>query len=62
MIPGQPLILTPEMTPADVFGWDSLKHINIIMEVERRLARVFEPADLDQMLTVGDFVRLIAQN
>jgi acyl carrier protein len=50
------------MTPADVFGWDSLKHINIIMEVERRLARVFEPADLDQMLTVGDFVRLIAQN
>jgi len=53
------VVLTPDTTPSDVFGWDSLKHINIIMDVERRLGRVFDPSELDAMRTIGDFVRVM---
>jgi acyl carrier protein len=54
------LVLGMEMRPADVDGWDSIKHINIILEVESRLAITFELVQLEAMLNVGDFVALIA--
>ncbi len=49
-----------EMSPADVDGWDSLKHINIILAAESRLGTSFTQAELEAMLNVGDFVTLIA--
>jgi acyl carrier protein len=54
------LALRMEMQPADVDGWDSLKHINIVLAVEKRLGIVFTQAELEAMLNVGDFVALIA--
>jgi acyl carrier protein len=55
------LQLTDTMTPADVYGWDSLKHIRIVLEVERRIGRNFSQSSLDEMQKIGDFVRLIAE-
>jgi acyl carrier protein len=54
------LVLGMEMRPADVDGWDSIKHINIILELESRLGVTFRMAELEAMLNVGDFVALIA--
>jgi acyl carrier protein len=56
------LILHPDMRPEHVDGWDSLKHINIILEVEGRLGIIFQQEELEQMLNAGDFVALIARH
>jgi acyl carrier protein len=52
--------LTDGMMPADIHGWDSLKHVHIILDVEQRLGHTFARDDLDDMQHIGDFVRLIA--
>ncbi|MBF0381858.1 MAG: acyl carrier protein [Magnetococcales bacterium] len=53
------LQLTPELTARDVDSWDSLAHVQIIVEVEKKFAIEF---DLDDFLTirnVGDFFKLL---
>jgi acyl carrier protein len=55
------LVLTPETTADDVPGWDSMTHVNIIVEVERRFRIKFYTAEIDELQSVGDFVDLIAR-
>jgi len=51
------------MTAADVDGWDSLAHINLIIAVERKLGIKFATAEISRMKepdqNVGTFLRLI---
>jgi acyl carrier protein len=55
--------LTDEMTAADVDGWDSLAHINVIIAVERSFGIKFATAEISRMKepdqNVGSFLRLI---
>ena len=53
------LVLTPEMTAADVPGWDSMAHITIVVEAERRFGIKVRTAEIEEMRNVGDFVKLI---
>jgi acyl carrier protein len=57
------LVLRDEMTAADVDGWDSLAHINLIIAVERKLGIKFATAEISRMKeadqNVGSFLRLI---
>ncbi len=53
------LVLRPDMSAADVYGWDSLKHVEIVLELEKRLGRTFGQHELADLHDVGDFVRLI---
>ncbi|HEV2645921.1 MAG TPA: acyl carrier protein [Acidobacteriaceae bacterium] len=53
------LVLTPELTAADVPEWDSFNHINLIVAVEARFGIKFQTAELEQMHTVGHLVDLI---
>ena len=53
------IVLTPELTPSEIPGWDSARYITLVVATEARFRVRFEPAELESMKTVGDFVRRI---
>ena len=53
------IVLGPETTADDVAGWDSINHITIVVEAERRFGIKFQTAEIEELKNVGDFVRLI---
>ena len=55
------LVLRDDMTAAEVEGWDSLNHINMIVEVERAFHVKFKLSEIQGLKDVGELIRLIAQ-
>ena len=53
------LVLTPELTAAQVPEWDSFNHINLIVAIEQRFKIKFQTAELEQLHSVGHLVALI---
>lgn len=53
------LILKPETVAADVPGWDSFNHINIVVATEDKFGIKFKTAELEQLRNVGEFVALV---
>ena len=53
--------LTPTMatTAEDVPEWDSMNHINIVVEAERKFGVKFRTSEIEELRNVGDFVNLI---
>jgi acyl carrier protein len=47
------LTLRPEMTAADVRGWDSLKHIELMMAIETAFKVRFKTAEVARFENVG---------
>lgn len=52
--------LSADMTAKDLAGWDSFKQVEIIIAVENRYQMKFNTRELDNLLSVGDLVRVIA--
>jgi acyl carrier protein len=55
------LQINDQMIAADVDGWDSLSHINLIVEVEKKFKVKFNTAEVRGLKNVGDFIALIAR-
>ena len=55
------LTLTETTTAKDVSGWDSLSHIDLIVETERGFHITFSTKDVKGLANIGDFVQLIAR-
>jgi acyl carrier protein len=53
------LVVTPEMTAADVEEWDSLNHIKLVLSVEKNFGLRFSAAEVGSLVNVGEFVNLI---
>jgi len=53
------LVLTPQLTAADVPEWDSFNHINLIVAIESVFKIKFQTAELETLHTVGHLVDLI---
>jgi acyl carrier protein len=55
--------LRDEMTAADVAGWDSVTHIDLLIAVERALGIKFATAEMSRLKepdqNIGSFVQLI---
>jgi acyl carrier protein len=55
--------LRDEMTAADIAGWDSVTHIDLLIAVERSLGFKFATAEMSRLKepgqNIGSFVRLI---
>jgi acyl carrier protein len=51
--------LNDETLAAEVPGWDSLTHINVVVAVERRFGVRFKNADVLGLKNVGDLQRLV---
>jgi acyl carrier protein len=53
------LIICDEMTAADVPQWDSLAHINLIVEIEEEFGLQFTVEDIVGLKNVGEMIQLI---
>ena len=53
------LRITRETNAADVPGWDSLTHVTLLLNVEKRFGLRFSSAQVASLNSVGDLVDLI---
>jgi len=53
--------LTEDMTAADVDGWDSVEHFNLISEIESRFRMRFKMKEVSGMKNVGELADLVAE-
>ena len=56
------IVLNANTSAKDVAGWDSFRHIEILVAVEERFGIRFRTRDLDRLRNAGDLVRLIHDN
>lgn len=54
------IVLTPETTADDIEGWDSIKHISLIVAVEDHWGIKMKSAEIDMLKNVGDLRRIVA--
>jgi acyl carrier protein len=53
------IVLRPDVTPSDIPGWDSARYITLVVATEARFGIRFEPAELESLRTVSDYVERI---
>ena len=53
------LVLTDELTAADVDNWDSLSHMLLINEIESEFGIKFKLKELNKMHNIGDLINFI---
>ena len=53
------IALAPEMTADDVAGWDSMNHIFIVVEIEKRFGIKFQAAEMEELKNVGELAGLV---
>jgi acyl carrier protein len=56
----QDIKLTPELTAADVPGWDSFRYVSLIMATEQHFNIEFLGSDIDDLKSIGDLARAVA--
>jgi len=59
VLKNESLILTDELTAADVVGWDSLTHIVLITEIEDMFSVKFKLKDLNKMNNIGICIDIV---
>jgi acyl carrier protein len=55
------IVLTPKTSAADIDGWDSLAHIDLVVAIEAAFGVRFTSAELETMNQVGDIVMLVQE-
>ena len=55
------LTLSPELTAKDVYEWDSLGHIRLIVATEKAFGVKFKTSQINGFENVGQLVDLIAE-
>lgn len=53
--------LKPSMTADDVDGWDSMNHIFIVVEIEKRFGIKFQAVEMEELKNVGELASLVRQ-
>lgn len=53
------IVLRPDLTAADVEGWDSLAHVRLLLTVERKMGIRFNAAEAGKLKNVGELLELI---
>jgi acyl carrier protein len=53
--------LKPTMTADDVDGWDSMNHIFIVVEIEKRYGIKFQAAEMEELKDVGELAALVRE-
>ena len=51
--------LNPSTTAEDVDGWDSMNHIFIVVELEKKFGIKFQAAEMEELKNVGELKALI---
>lgn len=55
------LVLQEETTAADVDGWDSVEHFNLISEIEKKFHMRFQMREVSGMKNVGELAEIVAE-
>jgi acyl carrier protein len=55
------ITLTSSMTAEDVEGWDSMNHIFIVVEIEKRFGIKFQAAEMEELKNVGELAALVRE-
>jgi acyl carrier protein len=55
------IALRPEMTAKDVAGWDSLKNVKLIVQIEKAFKIRFATGEVVGIKNVGELLALIEQ-
>jgi acyl carrier protein len=55
------LTLCDDTTPADVAGWDSVAHINLVFSVEETFGVQFTGAELGAFRNIGELKQLLVR-
>ena len=53
------IVLFDKMTSDDIEAWDSLSHINLIMDIEAQFAITFTTEEILETKNVGEFIQVI---
>ena len=53
------IVVTPELTAADVPEWDSLTHVRLILAVQKAFKVKFSAAQIAGLKNVGDLMNLV---
>ena len=53
------IVLTPETTAADIDGWDSVAHVNLIVAIEARLKVKFKTSEVEGLHNVGQLAGVL---
>lgn len=53
------LVLTPQLTAAEVPQWDSFNHINLVVAIEGHFGVKFHTAELESLQSVGQLAALV---
>lgn len=56
------LELTPDTTAADVEGWDSVTHVEILVAIEQAFGVRFRTGELSGLRNVGELVDRLARD
>ena len=51
--------VTADSSPETVENWDSVQNLNLVMALEGEYGMVFAPEELEQVKTLGSFVRIV---
>ena len=55
------IVLHADTTAEDVDGWDSMNHIFIVAELEKRFGLKFRAAEMEELKNVGELMSLLRQ-
>jgi acyl carrier protein len=53
------IVLTSQTTAADIDGWDSVIHIDLMLTVESKFKIKFQTAEVESLHNVGHLVQVI---
>jgi acyl carrier protein len=53
------VVASPELTANDVEGWDSLRHVRLMLSVERAFGIKFSAYEVNRLRNVGQLAKLI---
>jgi acyl carrier protein len=53
------LVLTRELSATDVKGWDSLKHVELMVSIESAFGIRFKTAEVGAMDDVGELIDMV---
>ncbi len=53
------IVLTPQTTAADIEGWDSFNHLNLIVATETKFGIRLNSAEIEALHSVGDLAAII---
>jgi acyl carrier protein len=59
IVPGVNVTLEPDTPIEAIAGWDSARHVDILMDVEDKFAIKFRTSEMGRPNTIGDLARKI---